>query len=247
MRSIYGLLLVVCLLGINGEKSKSKSLPSYIKACSRSADLSACALKHGTESIQHILKGDSNFKSPSLTPWFLERVEAKTGGLELTLTNASVHGLEKTVLKNIKIDVDKKHVDLEVFMKTLRVDSLYKVNGQILVLPIKGEGPSEFIFNDCTFDYSFDYELTQKKDGKTYMANIKPKTSFKIENGHFQIDNLFDGNKALGDNINKVLNENSQEAIGELGQIISDVVNLAATTIIKSYLLSIPFDEIILP
>lgn len=52
--------------------------------------------------------------------------------------------------------------------------------------------------DDCTFDYSFDFDLTQKKDGKTYMSNIKPKTSFKIGNGHFKIDNLFDGNKALG-------------------------------------------------
>ncbi|XP_030752076.1 circadian clock-controlled protein-like [Sitophilus oryzae] len=236
-----------CLLSstVAQKKFKSKHLPNYISPCRLSSDLSDCIVKHAVASIPHISKGDPEFGSPSLNPWVLEKLELNPSSqLKILFTNCEIYGLNRAILKDAKIDFDKKRVDIVVYVEQIKLESHYNMDGQILVLPIKGDGKTNLEFGDCTFNYSVDYDLITRKDGKQYAANIRPDISFKINKAHFNFENLFNGNKQLGDNINKVLNDNPQDAINELGPAFSNVINLAATTIIRAYLLVVPFDEL---
>ncbi|XP_030751904.1 protein takeout-like [Sitophilus oryzae] len=243
------LFVVGCLLSssVAQKKFNSKHLPNYISACRVGSDLSDCIVKHARASIPQLSKGDPAFGSPSLNPWVLEKIELNPSSqLKLLFTDCKIYGLNNAILKDAKIDFDKKHIDLVVYIEQIKLDSHYNMDGQLLVLPIKGDGKTNLEFGDCTFNYSFDYDLITRKDGKQYITNIRPDISFKINKAHFNFENLFNGNKQLGDNINNVLNDNPQDAVTELGPAFSNVINLAATTIIRAYLMVVPFDELFL-
>jgi hypothetical protein len=51
------------------------------------------------------------------------------------------------------------------------------------------------------------YEEVKKK-GKTHMKFVSGKGTFKPSSIVFHFDNLFNGDKLLGDEINRVVNEN---------------------------------------
>lgn len=52
----------------------------------------------------------------------------------------------------------------------------------------------------------------------------------------FKLDNLFDGDKALGDNINKVLNDNWKDIYDEIGGSYEEAFNTIFASIFKNIL-----------
>lgn len=47
-------------------------------------------------------------------------------------------------------------------------------------------------------EYSFDYNLIQKNGKEYFDTNITPKATYKLEELSIRLDNLFNGDKALG-------------------------------------------------
>lgn len=72
-----------------------------------------------------------------------------------------------------------------------------------------------------------------KKKGKTFIHFNTYTFGFNPEYVHFDFENLFNGDKQLGDNINKVLNENYKEVFSDvqkgyeegLGLVIEHILN----------------------
>lgn len=72
-----------------------------------------------------------------------------------------------------------------------------------------------------------------EKNGQIYATLEHVKLEMDVENTHFQFDDLFNGNKELSDNMNKILNESSKEVFEEikpsltkgLGLIMKELVN----------------------
>ena len=58
--------------------------------------------------------------------------------------------------------------------------------------------------------------VPKEKDGEIYMDVSHMKLKIEPERMHFELTNLFNGDKALGDNMNLFLNENWKEIFGEL-------------------------------
>jgi hypothetical protein len=65
----------------------------------------------------------------------------------------------------------------------------------------------EFVSENVEFNCLMQYEEVKKK-GKTHMKFVSGKGTFKPSSIVFHFDNLFNGDKLLGDEINKVVNEN---------------------------------------
>ena len=78
----------------------------------------------------------------------------------------------------------------------------------------------------------FDYNEVPK-NGKTYFSFISNKLTLDPEFVSFNFENLFNGDKQLGDNINKVLNENFKEVFADvqpgyekgLGLVLQQIIN----------------------
>lgn len=62
---------------------------------------------------------------------------------------------------------------------------------------------------------TFDFEEYKKKE-KKHLKVSKKKMILTPERIQFKLDNLFDGDKTLGDNINQVLNDNWSEVYADV-------------------------------
>lgn len=131
----------------------------------------------------------------------------------------------------------------------------YSVDGQILILPIKGNGKSNITMSrfflsiillnkriNLIFFFAVDSTLNiefagvpYEKEGATYMKIEKLNLTIDTKGMIYKVDNLFNGDKALGDNMNLFLNENWQEIFNEVrdslsaayANVLKDVINEA--------------------
>ncbi|XP_014280225.1 protein takeout [Halyomorpha halys] len=221
-------LYLVLLFG--AAVSAKHVLPSYVKTCLRNdPKLNECALKNGKEIIPKIIKGDPSIRLPVLDPMVLDKVGIRTtgrtngGGLQLTCYKCNVHGLGNAVLKDIKIDLAKKHIDLKIFLPQLTVSGKYDVNGKLLLFPITGKGQANLTLIDLDVEAGLDWKLIKRK-GSEYAHISRDRVDFTTSRFKLSLTGLFGGDKALSDNMNQILNDNWREVLDDLKPSISGTV-----------------------
>ncbi|KAH0808233.1 hypothetical protein GEV33_014558 [Tenebrio molitor] len=114
------------------------------------------------------------------------------------------------------------------------------LDGKVLLLPVQGVGNSTATMKNLSLGGSMKYEEVKKK-GKTYMKFVSTKGLVKPSLIVFHFDNLFNGDKVLGDEINRVVNENwkllyedSEEAFaGATLKIITNVFFFALVAVVS--------------
>ncbi|XP_030752089.1 protein takeout-like [Sitophilus oryzae] len=236
----FGFLLI-CVQSINAE------IPSYLKVCHKGPEFSACAVKSGNDALPHLLKGEKKMKIPNMLPMRFPEVDVDAGPtLKIKLFDLDVFGLDTVVLKNVKIDFDKLHVTLFMNAKRAALIGKYEVDGQILVLPIQGNGNLNITIENSDFQYDFNYKLVKKNDVDYAQVLPEDTLEFQIPMAYIQLDNLFNGNKQLGDHVNKFLNENHQDAIKEMSGAIKVTISAIGRQFFQGIFDSIPYKDLFL-
>lgn len=84
-----------------------------------------------------------------------------------------------------------------------------------------------------------------ERDGQRYIhiPSNKFKLAFDTQRLYVYLGNLFNGNRALGDNTNLFLNENWQIIFAELKPSIRETFTQILSSIINSILDKLPYDE----
>lgn len=98
----------------------------------------------------------------------------------------------------------------------------YLVEGKVLLLPITGNGP----FNLTTYNLNIKIRLEGDfvdHNNKKYIVLKQFKTDVTMDKFTIKLENLFNGNKLLGDAMNQLLNENWSELYKELAPAFVDV------------------------
>ncbi|CAH1126007.1 unnamed protein product [Ceutorhynchus assimilis] len=241
------LLVLMLILGI--AKSEISRIPKFIEPCSKSAaDFQKCCTDHGNKALPLLLQGDKELKIPKLNPYHLDKVVADAGpNLKITLTNIELQGVDSLKVTDMNVDFDKKTVYISLHAERVMLIGTYAIDGKILVLPIKGNGPLNITIVDSQFKYSFSYKLENRAGVDYAIVQDNDSLDFKISKSYYKLDNLFNGNKAMGDNVNKFLNENDQDIIKELSATIKAVITSIARTTGGGVLSTIPFSELFLP
>ncbi|KAJ8970833.1 hypothetical protein NQ317_000706, partial [Molorchus minor] len=223
---------------------------TYIKPCKRGdPNFNECVKQHAVAAIPSLLKGDKEFKIPNLVPFHIDSILLKpSDNLSIKMKNIVLRGLETAEVRNIIFDLEKKHAHAQLAFKKIVLDGEYNIDGRILVVPIMGHGPANIVSDNFVVDYSFDYDLVKKEDGKEYIdPNIRTTTEYTSQKNHYQFDNLFNGDKILGDRINEFLNEHQAELHEDLKGSLSEVINSVVTSILKSIIATVPYDEVFVP
>lgn len=83
-----------------------------------------------------------------------------------------------------------------------------------------------------------------QKNGQTHMKILDVKLSTEPEHVTFQFDNLFNGDKTLGDNINKVMNDNWKDVYDDVKLNYSEAFSTITKTIFNSLLERVPLSEL---
>lgn len=115
-----------------------------------------------------------------------------------------------------RIDPENRKCSIHLHGKELKFEATYDIKGQILILPITGNGPvhirlgkqfwnvtkwivqtRSFILVDADFYFRFTWDIT-KKDGVDYGVISNENLTYNTSRSYFNLENLFNGDKALG-------------------------------------------------
>ncbi|XP_073995535.1 protein takeout-like isoform X1 [Rhodnius prolixus] len=239
------LVFLLSLVGL----SLAVKLPAYVKTCSRNdPKLSECALRHGREMIPKIIPGDPSIRLPRLEPLLLERVEIHPSGnggsinMRLVCYKCQVAGLSRASLNDIKLDLNKKHIDIRLSIPRLMVTGKYDVSGKVLVFPITGKGISNITLTDLDVNAGLDWKLIKRKRHE-YSQFIRHKVTFTASGLKINLSNLFNGDKLLSDNMNMILNANWREVLQDLKPSISDTVGQIIRITLNQIFDIIPYSQ----
>ncbi|GJQ86300.1 hypothetical protein Trydic_g8996 [Trypoxylus dichotomus] len=245
----HKLTLLLCIAAVMlATYVHAADLPSYITACKRDpATLSDCATKEARKVLPVLLNGDKSLKIPRLNPLKLPEVKIEAGNnLKIKLTEVVINGFEDHVIDRVDVDLTKQHIQLKLKFPRLNLQSKYEINGQILVLPIRGSGPANITFVAGEYTYDTDYTI-EKRSGVEYLKLGGSKLDYTTQRSYFQLDNLFDGDKTLGEQMNKFLDENWRDVEKDLGPAFSNVIVKVAENIATALFHSVPYDEVVIP
>lgn len=227
----------------------SLKLPHYIKPCSRNdPDLNACAKQHAIQAIPQFINGDPKYKVPPLDPILIEELSVAQGssnfGLFFLARNATLWGLKDVQVKDVRIDLQKHRIEYDLFFPVLDVQFRYNVSGKVLILPIRGDGQGNIVLKDSSVNVGYDYDRVRKEsNGKEYVLPKDLKLSIDAKGMTIHLDNLFNGDKFLGDNMNTFLNENWKDVLADVGPTIGEAMAQVITIILSNIFQLVPYDE----
>ncbi|TMW42660.1 hypothetical protein DOY81_012260, partial [Sarcophaga bullata] len=118
-------------------------------------------------------------------------------------------------IKKLKASNNGMRFDFELNLPRLQGEGQYDINGQILTLPLKGNGP--FTGNFTNF-YAFVKILFEPKNvnGDEYLTITELEVKIRTGKGRIRLENLFNGDKTLGDVVNETINQNFEVFTNEL-------------------------------
>ncbi|KAH8232386.1 hypothetical protein KR032_005346 [Drosophila birchii] len=166
---------------------------------------------------------------PSLNLWQLDPLKVdklvinqagnSAVGIKLTFTDNLLYGIKDQRVLGVRgfgKNLTGQH-ELKVLAKSYSLVGPYNIQGQVLILPITGTGVSNMTMSNIKMIVRFSGQPIVK-DGETYLDVTNFKLSLKPAATSYHFTNLFNGDKALGDNMNAFLNENSNAINQETSQ-----------------------------
>ncbi|KAH8342044.1 hypothetical protein KR059_009795, partial [Drosophila kikkawai] len=171
----------------------------------------------------------SGKEDPSLNLWQLDPLKVdkmvinqagnSAVGIKLTFTDNMLYGIKDQRVVGVKgfgKNLTEQH-ELRVLAKSYSLVGPYNIQGKVLILPISGTGVSNMSMSNIKMIIRFSGQPLEK-DGKTYLDVTNFKLTLKPASTSYLFTHLFNGDKALGDNMNAFLNENSDAIYQETSQ-----------------------------
>lgn len=247
------LLIILCMICATLQYIEASKLPVWVKSCPKAGPLSLddCIVKRIRDAMPYISHGYPKYRIPSLEPLRITSIEVGSGsggkqiGLSLKMANIEIWGIQNANFYKSKIDIPNR--TLELLWSSSRVEILgdYIMDGKVLVLPIKSDGPGNITLIDASGDYKMTWDYYEKSD-KRHSRITSSSMDFKIGRAFFHFKNLFNGDKTLGSQMNSFLNENWSEVVREFGPAVGDALNRVFRQLIQNGFDLVPFDSFFL-
>lgn len=229
-------------------------LPADIQKC-HYGDVD-CIKTSAADVLKKHSKGLPDLNIPNLEPFHLDNATFGEGSVpkenydvKLRMTDFDIYGLENFEFdKFVGFEKDPLKSKFEFYGKvpSLKIKAKYNVKGKVLSLPIEGDGPLEIEINDVEVSMKVKLAEGEKKDGKSYMKVDKYKTLIEAKTFKIKMENLFKGDKNLGDSMNELLNKNWKVIWGETKPDVNKIVGKFAIDILNDVFTTVPYDDLFL-
>ncbi|CRK99075.1 CLUMA_CG012351, isoform A [Clunio marinus] len=141
-----------------------------------------------------------------LEPFFLGDIVFNQG-FEVSLFNIKAYGASNLKIEKIRINTESFKIELVAFMPKITTESTYAISWKISLLDIKGQGNAYAILENVKSILKLTGSNYQRQ-GATYLKIDKVQLKIQPQSTKLRFDNLFNGNKALEDVGNEVINQN---------------------------------------
>ncbi|CAB3375918.1 Hypothetical predicted protein [Cloeon dipterum] len=247
-------VLLLALLQLAAAARVYKKLPQQLKPCSRNLPqpkLEACILQYGKAAIPHLAEGIPSYNLLPLDPLHIPELRVDDAGstrtinLKLTMKNVDIIGLKNTQFTAVKNDLTSGAVEWKFFIPQISLLGQYNVTGRVLLLPLRGHGDMNITLDDLEVIYSFKMRfLPPNKDNVVFLRPEGNTLDFETSKTHINLENLFEGQKALSDQMNVFLNENWRDLVSDLGPPIAEALSTATNQLMLTLTKQVPYDEI---
>nr|AGM32444.1 hemolymph juvenile hormone binding protein (JHBP) [Coptotermes formosanus] len=205
--------------------------------CNRNDPQLNNCVKEAIEQLRPKLKsGIPQLKMPSVDPMFIPKVRLVQGSgpvsIDSTFTDIYVTGITNFDIKQVTVDLDNYRVDLQMALPYLYLNSDYTIQGRILALPISGSGDSWSNYTVVTGTGSL-IGHKESRDGKDYMKLDQFKFSVDVAHADIHLNNLFNGNKELGDAMNRFMRSNWEAVFKEMKPVVDEAITSILTDIAR--------------
>jgi len=243
MFSMIAVVYIFCLTCLVSAK-----FPKDVQRCK--AGDNECIVAESNRVLHSYPNGHAGLNLIKVDPLHISEITLKQGSespvnIELNFKEIDLIGLAAHDFYSIKGFQRDNQGAYEIKLKgpVLYLIGPYKVSGRVLILPIQGEGKSNMTLVAPDLAIKFTGKTTTR-NGKQYLYTDDLKLTFTIERLQMQLDNLYNGDKLLGDSTNLFLNENWEEIFNELKLSIFDAFGLIMQNIINTVFRKIPYDEL---
>lgn len=226
------------------ECSKTK-LPDYITKCpEKDPNLEKCVANLVEKIRPHLKEGIPELGVPKMEPLIIPEVHFSRGDLFKAVgKNVVVYGGTNFKVRDLKLDMQKNVFLLSVFLPKITFEADYDVNALIIV-PIKGRGPMTGNATKIVGDALLKGKR-YKKDGETYLKFVNLDLNIDIGDYNMKLRNLFNGNKALNDNVNFVINDNKEELKRDLKPLVQTVISKLILDLVNSIFNNFSLDDVL--
>ncbi|XP_016979221.1 circadian clock-controlled protein daywake [Drosophila rhopaloa] len=250
---LMGLLL---LLGVvlqvkwtTAKPSTKKPLPSFLKVCHRdSPDLNTCARESYEKLRPRLMEGIPELFIPAMEPLIVPQVkmDQDSGAIYLhsVYRNVKVTGISKHTVNELRLEPSKLKFIVSLTFPKLHMESDYSIKGKIMMMPLLGDGHCKVDLINITMRTEL-IGQEYKRDEVNYLKINTVKVKYELSDVHIHLDNLFNGDKALGDRMNEFLNENWKALAEEVRPLMSKaLVDILRASVDKLFA-SFSYDDLL--
>ncbi|XP_069689917.1 protein takeout-like isoform X1 [Periplaneta americana] len=252
MKRINFTILITILLSVDasGGKETKKNANDYFKLCSRSDPELGNCIKNSIEDFRpKLIKGVPELGLVPLDPLHIPRIEFKDGTgnfrLKQVLTNLTIYGLRDFNLQRVVANMDNLTMDIYMQTPTMTFTADYDLEGRVLLLPISGKGDCILNFTDVTANCHIVNKFVTR-DGKKFIEMENLKWDIDVKDCHSQFNNLFNGDKLLGETTNRFLNENWREAFETYRYLPEEAFGVLFKNLTNNVVRQFTYDELYL-
>ncbi|XP_011171033.1 protein takeout [Solenopsis invicta] len=231
----------------------ARDIPPYLKICHRNdSNLNGC-IKQSIDLLRPYLKtGIPALQIPSCEPLRVPQIEiSQSAGpvsIRSTYTDIEVQGGTSFILKRVKIDMDNNRVKLKLYIPRLEMNAQYNMKGNILMLPLNGNGLAKGNFTDIDVTAIIQNERYQsQKTNETHIRVTDFYVDFDVGNANIHLDNLFNGDKTLSDSMNLFLNNNWKAVVAEMKPALENTVSEIFKTFANKIYSKVSLDTLLPP
>nr|KAF7409176.1 hypothetical protein H0235_014028 [Vespula pensylvanica] len=221
-------------------------LPDFLHVCKRNDPNIVNCITESVEYLKpYLQKGVPEYNIPSLEPLLLKQlIASEKSGLRINAKNVEAYGASDFTITNLKVNLDELIFAMEIKLPHLHVKGTYEINGKILLLPIEGSGPMIGNFTQCTGSVTVHAMKRQLPNGENHVQIDEFKMRITVGKGTLNLDNLFGGEKVLGDVINTAINSNFDAFIKELQPLIEKALSDAFREIANSIVSNFTYEQL---
>ncbi|XP_050079367.1 uncharacterized protein LOC126567180 [Anopheles maculipalpis] len=243
------LVIFVVLSGLVALSSGIK-LPSTYTRCK--ADDEPCIIQAISDTFHKFQGGVPGLGLASLDPLRIDEMDIVQGtgpvNIVLNFKNVDITGFKDVIVKKAKgFTANPNVMEMNLLLPVASLVGSYKIKGKVLILPIQGEGISNMTMVNCDFLMKWNGGLEKRENGKEYYQMNKIKATFDTTRFYMHLTNLFNGDKALGDNMNQFLNDNWEDILKELKPAIIGAFTRIFRALITNVFENVPYEELFLP
>lgn len=224
------------------------ALPTQFKLCSRNDPKIEQCISNAVDHIRkNLADGDfgEGFDVPKLEPLYVDQMKMQRGkDFQATFSKVDVFGASTFKIDRLQSKPANLSFDLIASIPKLNFTGKYALKMKLLFLDLQGKGDIKGMLTNTKLAVKIrGYTETNGTDGKQYVRFHRLGIRLKIEDGRFQLENLFNGDPVLGQVGNQVINENARMFLDELIPGLERNLSRLFTEIVNNLLRTATIDE----